>query len=317
MTNFANHSDKFSHDAINRYMLNEKLTAKIIFENVKNKIKSHASGYIIFDDSVLDKNQSNHIEMVKLQYSGNAHGLIKGIGMVNCVYVNPDTQEHWIIDYRIYDKEADGKSKLDHVEEMLEKLVENKKIPFTYVLLDSWYSSKKLLLYIESIGKIYYCPFKINRLVDDSGGLNGYKNLDALVWSDFEKNFGKIVKVNTFPKNHKVKLFWVEVSDSRTDIVATNDLDQNSTRVTRKVCAIRWKIEQFHREIKQVCGIEKCQARSRRIQRNHIACAVLVWVRLIDVARTAGTTIYQVKEKLMRNYLIRELKKPSVPMMFA
>jgi hypothetical protein len=62
---------------------------------------------------------------------------------------------------------------------------------------------------------------------------------------------------------------------------------QNSTRATQDACALRWKIEQFHREIKQLTGIEKCQCRKARIQRNHIACAVLVWISLTQLARNA------------------------------
>ncbi|WP_410526104.1 hypothetical protein [Rickettsia endosymbiont of Gonocerus acuteangulatus] len=33
----------------------------------------------------------------------------------------------------------------------------------------------------------------------------------------------------------------------------------------------------MHREIKQLTGIERCQCRKQRIQRNHISCAFLVW----------------------------------------
>ena len=36
---------------------------------------------------------------------------------------------------------------------------------------------------------------------------------------------------------------------------------------------MRWKIEEFHRELKQLTGVEACQCRQARIQRNHIACA--------------------------------------------
>jgi hypothetical protein len=39
--------------------------------------------------------------MVRRQYSGNEHRVNKGIGVVNCVYVNLDTQEFWVIDWRI------------------------------------------------------------------------------------------------------------------------------------------------------------------------------------------------------------------------
>jgi hypothetical protein len=33
---------------------------------------------------------------------------------------------------------------------------------------------------------------------------------------------------------------------------------------------------EFHRELKQLTGVEACQCRKARIQRNHIACALLV-----------------------------------------
>ncbi len=31
-----------------------------------------------------------------------------------------------------------------------------------------------------------------------------------------------------------------------------------------------WLIEDYHRGIKQFCGVEKCQARTEKAQRNHI-----------------------------------------------
>jgi hypothetical protein len=79
---------------------------------------------------------------------------------------------------------------------------------------------------------------------------------------------------------------------------------------------MRWKIEQYHRELKQLTGVEKCQCRKARIQRNHIACAMLVWIRLMQVARQAGQTIYRLKHGLFSNYLRQELKQPSITMGF-
>ena len=51
----------------------------------------------MFDDTVLDKHHRRRIEPVRRQYSGNAHGLIAGIGQVTCVYINPDTDQCWLI----------------------------------------------------------------------------------------------------------------------------------------------------------------------------------------------------------------------------
>ncbi len=148
---------------------------------------------------------------------------------------------------------------------MLLSLVTGKGLGFNRVLMDSWYATKELMLFIETLGKRYYCPLKSNRLVDDSGGALKYRHVDCLTWSQAELARGKIIKIKGFPKEHKVKLFWVEVSNNRTDWVVTNDLAQDSTDATQDVCGIRWKIEQFHRELKQLTGVEKCQCRKARI----------------------------------------------------
>ncbi len=58
-----------------------------------------------------------------------------------------------------------------------------------------------------------------------------------------------------------MKLFRVVVSTDKTEFVATNDVAQDSTDAVQEVCGIRWKIEEFHRELKQLTGVESCQCR--------------------------------------------------------
>jgi hypothetical protein len=72
-------------------------------------------------------------------------------------------------------------------------------------------------------------------------------------------------------------------------------------------CALRWKIEQFHRETKQLTGLEGCLCRQARIVRNYIGCAILVWIRLKQVAHETQRTIYQVKHGLLSDYLRQQL----------
>jgi hypothetical protein len=73
-----------------------------------------------------------------------------------------------VVDDRIYELAEDGKSKLDHVEDILNDLVNSKQLFFARVLMNSWYACQKLMFLIEDLGKIYYCPLKKNRLVDDT-----------------------------------------------------------------------------------------------------------------------------------------------------
>ena len=79
---------------------------------------------------------------------------------MTCVHVNPNLNQFWIIDFRIYDPDSDGKTKLDHVHDMLTNCVYQKRLLFRTVLVDTWYATNDAILYIEQLGTAYYRPLK-------------------------------------------------------------------------------------------------------------------------------------------------------------
>ena len=310
-TYFADHTDKFSHDQVNRLLREEELTPRELRHRVRQELILSENGYILFDDTVLDKSHSFSIEVVRRQWSGNEKRVIKGIGVVTCVYVNPDIDRFWIIDYRLFDPERDGRTKIEHLLEMWRTLIHVEKLPFRTVLMDSWYASMKVIKTIEKEKKVYYCPIKRNRHVSEDPA-QPYRRVDALAWSTREIELGKNTHMKKFPAGHQVKLFRLTVSTRRTDYVITNDMSQDDAKDTKEKSALRWKIEQFHREAKQVTGLEDCQCRTQRAQRNHIACAMLVWVRLNQRAQELQTSIYQVKQGLLSEYMKKQLPNPDI-----
>ncbi len=311
-TYLADHFQGLTHDNVQYFLKSRRFTPRLVWQQVKHQIVLSPSGYLLFDDTVLDKDHSHRIGLVRRQYSGNAHGLIKGIGVVNCVYYNPDTDQFWLIDYRIFSPETDGKSKLDHVQDML-TCVKGRSISYQTVLMDSWYATVPLFKYLIGEEKTFYCPIKANRKIDDTRQQEPYKQVREAFWSDQDVARGKTVKLHKMPADTYFKLFRVLVSPTRTDYVITNDLAQDDTDAAEKESSIRWKIEQFHREDKQITGIESCQCRLPRSQRNHIAVASLVWLRLKQVAYQTKKTVYQLKQQLIDDYLIQQLKQPSIP----
>ena len=80
-----------------------------------------------------------------------------------------------------------------------------------------------------------------------------------------------------FPKDIDVTLFQFTISTNRVGYIATNDKIQKTAQTVQDPYSMRCVIENMHREIKQLTGIEKCQCRKQRIQRNHIACFFLFW----------------------------------------
>jgi Transposase DDE domain len=321
MTYFATHSEQWSHDAVKRYLMNETLSGKEVWEHTRRFIETSSQGYVVIDDFVLDKDYSRDIELVRHLYSGKEKTQINGIGIVTCLYVNPELGRYWLIDYRIYDPDRDGKSKIVHAKEMLETIVNVKRLEFGYVTFDAWYSEMELLKKIEGYGKIYYCTIKGNRKVCEQtsfiqGEQASYLRADEVLWSSTEEASGKLVHLHKFPKGHTVKLFRLVLSDKRTDYLITNEVAQHSTQAAQEAFRPRWYIEQLHREVQQLTGIDQCQARLARIQRNHIACAFLVWTRLSFLAQQFRTSVYALKQNLLDDYMKQQLRSPSLHMGF-
>jgi len=116
-TNLAQHLDgeqAISHDAISDYLRRQKMTPRSLWEVVQPLLNDGPDSYLIVDDSVQDKRYSKKIELVKLQYSGAAGGLVRGIGVINLLHSSGKDGQFYPIDFRLYDPDGDGKSKNAH-----------------------------------------------------------------------------------------------------------------------------------------------------------------------------------------------------------
>jgi hypothetical protein len=310
-TNLADHLDGLDHNSVYRYLKHEKLTPRLIWEKARQTLVQSPDGYLIFDDTVVDKSYSFEIEGARRQYSGNAHGVVKGIGVVNLVYYNAESDRYWIIDYRLFDPDRDGKTKLEHVNDMLDS-VARRNLQFRTVLMDAWYATVQLMTRLARAGKLFYCPIKKNRLVDETRGQEPYRGVETLAWTTAEEQQGKLVKVKGFAQATYLKLFRVVVSPDRTDYIVTNDVTQADTDEAQKESSHRWKVEQFHREEKQVTGLERCQCRLNRAQRNHLCASMLVWLCFKELAYQTKQTVYQLKHGLLSDYLKQQLRNPTI-----
>ena len=56
--------------------------------------------------------------------------------------------------------------------------------------------------------------------------------------------------------------------NGRIDYIASNMQNPSRNKIEAIVKA-RWSIEVYHRELKQTCGIERCQARTGRAQQRN------------------------------------------------
>ncbi|MDF9799167.1 hypothetical protein OKW21_004430 [Catalinimonas alkaloidigena] len=314
-THLAEHSAKLSHDAVSDFLRREHFSPSQLWEVVSSHIDDHAKSAIIVDDSVQDKRYSRFIELVKCQYSGNEHGTVRGIGLVNFVHSGGNDGDFWPIDYRIYHPDTDGKTKNDHFQEMFARLITHKHFKARTILFDTWYGSVDNLKLIHRSSWTFFTTLKSNRKVSVSRDI-GYQHLDELIFNEQALVQGLVVKLQKLP--FQVKLFKIVATDGRIEWIVTNDLDQNvNCFVAELKNENRWQVEDFHSHarpggFKQLTGSEKCQSRKARAQRNHLACCYHAWISLKVKAKQLGTTIYQIKHGQLTDYLVNQLYNTTI-----
>lgn len=282
-----------SHDSISRWLQTTKRRPHTVWNEAEKLIDKKQPCLLIGDDTVLSKKHSNKIELVRYQYSGAEHDVIAGIGLVNLVWYGLEEEQAIPVDYRVYDKDTDGKTKNTHFCEMLSQ-AKSRGITPDAVVVDTWYSSLKNLKAIRDHNWIWVTGLRKNRCVNK------------------DENVGSLSIPDEGLKVHLRGYGWVTIfkfvaKNGRIDYLATNK--ESPTRVEIKaIMEARWSIEVYHRELKQTCGIERCQARTGRAQRNHICVAILAWLdkhrrRLFD-----KVTFYQQDWSVIKPGISAEIK---------
>lgn len=290
-----------AHDSINRWLLNNKMTPKILWEHTQGMVDLNL-GWLIADDTVLDKPFGDNIGLSQWQYSGTHHRVVHGIGLETLLWT--DGEKHIPVDYRIYAKKEDGYTKNHHFRQML-SLSANRGFKPQGILIDAWYATVENLKMIDSLGWNWITELQSNRNV--SLEPHKYLRVDRL---DFDNNqAGIIVHLKGYGF---IKVFKITAPKGRIGYFATPDQTKTSKDI-QGVYALRWEIEEYHRGLKQTTGIECCQARKPRIQRNHIFCSILAFTALEQRRLKTGISWYESKRQIIDNALQRYLRKPFIP----
>jgi len=301
-TNLADHTDKMAHDTVTRFLSGTKLTPKHLWE-YSCKFVDLNNGYLVCDDTVLDKWYGENIRLTRWQYSGTHHRIVHGVGVTTLLWTQ--SNQHIPVDFRIYAPEQDGATKNEHFREML-ALAKHRRIKPQAVVMDSWYSSLDTLHQINDYNWIFIAGLKSNRVVNTAPGRQNKHHIKDLPIPDE----GRIVHLKKFGQ---VKVFRITTTDGRVEYYATNKLTSSSPDI-RDAAARRWKIEEYHRGLKQTTGIENCQSRTARSQRTHIYCSILSFLALEKKRLEDGITWYESKRRIIADSLFLYLKQPLIPL---
>jgi DDE superfamily endonuclease len=266
--------DPPAHDAFTRLLHRLEPDPATLWDEARPMVHSKG-GTLVLDDSTLDKHYAKKIELVARHWSGKHKRVVRCINLITMVWTDGDRVVP--CDYRLYDKAVDGLTKNDHFRAMLKEAKARGFEP-RCVAFDSWYSGLENLKAVRAYGWTFLTQLKVNRKVDLDR--QGYRAVATVAIAPE----GTIVHLEGFGS---IRVFKVVSRDGDIEYWATNDLAMDE--LTRLAHADQsWAIENYHRGLKQCCGVERAQARAARAQRNHIGLAIRAFLRLEHHFYTTG-----------------------------
>jgi hypothetical protein len=286
-----------AHDSYNRLLNRLEPDPERLWQEAEPLVEK-ARGALIIDDSTLDKPRAKHIGMVTRHWSGKHHRVVRGINLITLLWSDGDRKIP--CDYRLYSK-ADGRTKHDHFWEML-LMAKARGFSPKYVLFDTWYASLENLKQVRGFGWLWLTRLRGDRKVSDADRRE--RALDDVPVSAT----GTVLHLRGYGM---VKVFRIDAPDGDTEYWVTNDLAmEEGTR--RQYAEVSFAIENYHRELKQFCGVERCQVRASRAQRNHIGLALRAFLRLEWHFFTTGISAFEAKWRLVREAVRSYLDRPFI-----
>lgn len=289
-----------AHDAYTRLLHRLEPDAATLWQEAQGLV-APTRGVLVLDDTTLDKPYARHVGLVTRHWSGKHHAVVQGINLLTLLW--SDGQALVPVDYRLYDKATDELTKNDHFQHLLRTAQQRGFAP-RCVLFDGWYASLANLKQVRACGWPWLTRLKRNRRVNPDG--QGLRPLQDCALAEG----GQRVWLQGYGF---VRVFRFAAPDGGTEGAeywASSDPDLAEAQ-RAPLAALAWGIEQYHRGLKQCCGVEKAQVRAAKAQRNHIGCALRAFLRLETQRMRTGRSWYEAKKQLLREAIRTYLANPT------
>ena len=305
---------QISHDKITKFLNKQDMSSKELWLYIKpeiRKIEEDTGGVLIIDDTIEEKTYTDENEIICWHYSHAKGMVLKGVNILSCLVRYGDVAlpiayepiRKDVVFCDIATKKVNRQSsttKNELFRSMLAQSVGNL-VKFDYVLADNWFGAKKNMEFIHyAIKKKFVIGVKANRLIaisEHDRKKNQYQNLNALLLEDGEKRIVWLKDIS-FPVALIKKIFRNEDGATGILYLVSNDLESSADPIY-KVYQKRWRIEEYHKSIKQNASLEKSPTKVVRSQKNHIFAAIIAYCKLELLRTKTSLNHFALKYKLL------------------
>jgi putative transposase len=166
---------------------------------------------------------------------------------------------------------------------------------------ESWYASLRNLKLVRDRRGSWLTQLKANRLVDPAH--TGNQPLRAILIP----RYGLIVHLKGYGL---IKVFKSAALNGSIEYWATSELSRTVECCADDEPRRLWRIEEYHRGLKQFYGIERAEHRSATAQRNHLGLALRAFLRLECHRLQTGISSFEAKTTLVREAVRASLAQP-------
>ncbi|MFN4144465.1 MAG: transposase [Runella sp.] len=326
-----------SHDRISRFLQRSDFDSKTLWQTVKPLVREHQSceGCLVFDDCIIEKPHMDENDLISWHYDHSKGRSVKGINLLSAFYVSQKTAESeplcvpvlyelilkTILLCIIKTKKTTRQSpvtKNELMQTMISQCIHNQLL-FKYILADSWFSSADNMHFIAAKNKYFIFEIKDNRLAILAQKTDGQKPNKKAEWtniSELELPDNTPVKVwlkdMDFPVLLTKQVFKNEDKDfTGTRFLVSNDLSLSNSQFL-DIYKKRWKVEEYHKSLKQNASIAKSPTHTVKTQTNHLYCALMAFVKLEKIKWATQLGHFQIKAKIYIKALRAAFKELAI-----
>jgi hypothetical protein len=305
-----------SHDKITRLLSNSEYGPQDLWKFVKptvRMIESETDGIIAFDDTIIEKEYTDENEIVCWHFDHSKQRNVKGINLLTGLYYTNGISIP--ITYQIVQKtekyidKKDGKEKRKSPvskNEMMRNLslqIMKNQIKFKYFLTDSWFSaSDNMVFFKQEIGKDFIMAVKSNRTVAlsvEDKKSKRYIPIDSIKLEN-DSTLQVYLEGVKFPVILGRKIFTNGDGSQGILYLMTSDLELSYNELFSNYQK-RWKIEEYHKSLKQNAGVGKSPTQTMRTQSNHIFASICAFSKMEKLAVSKNTNQFALKKFVSLN----------------
>jgi len=301
-----------SHDRITRFLSAPKKTGADLWYKVKPLVRPMQSsdGVLIFDDTIEEKPYTDENDIICWHWDHSQQRNVKGVNFLTALYQNARQSipvrfelvaktEHYTAPKTGKPRRRSPMTKNERFRQMLAQCVHNQ-IPLSYILADTWFASAENMRFIHlDLEKDFIFPLKTNRkiaLSQEDKQQGRYQRVDTL---PIELGTVRMVYLEQvpFPLQLTQGVFTNEDGTTGCLYLVSSDTTATSDQLETSYQK-RWKVEEYHKSIKQNASLEKSPTRTETTQTNHLFATLWAFVKLEQLKQATAKNHFALKTKL-------------------